>query len=231
MVINPKQTTIAYRCPHCGEGVVSAVGMFSLSADMVKLKCPCGKSELELVYSKDGKVRIKVPCLICPTGHSYTGSKNLFFDRDIFLLPCPVSDVNIGFIGELNRVKFELSRTELELLKILEENGVDSFASLHGEEEDILSDPQITEIVLFVIRDLEAENKIYCKCNPAPEKGAEVSFENKENVPENEREYDVEITSDGILVTCKECGASRLIPTDGLLSAHAFLNCVALYLE
>ncbi len=227
MVLQTKQTTIAYRCPHCGEGVVSAVGMFSLSADMVKLKCHCGKSELELVYSKDGKVRIKVPCLICPNGHSYTVSKSLFFDRDIFLLPCPVSDVNIGFIGELNRVKFELSRTELELLKILEENGVDSFAALHGEEEDILSDPQITEIVLFVIHDLEAENKIYCRCNPAPEKGAKAP----ENDSEKEREYDVEITPDGILVTCKECGASRLIPTDGLLSAHAFLNCDALYLE
>ena len=231
MVLNQKQTTIAYRCPHCGEGVVSAVGMFSLSADMVKLKCHCGKSALELVYSKDGKVRIKVPCLICPSGHSYTVSKSLFFDLDIFLLPCPVSDIDIGFIGEMNRVKFELSRTELELLKILEENGVDNFAALHGEEEDILTDPQITEIVLFVIHDLEAENKIYCKCNPAPEKGVNSTSENSENAPEKEREYDVEITKDGILVTCTECGASRLIPTDGLLTAHAFLNCDALYLE
>ena len=220
MVIKPKQTTIAYRCPFCGEGVISAVGLFSLSADMVKLKCHCGKSEAEIVYSKDDKVRIKVPCLICPNGHSYTLSKNLFFDRDIFLLPCPVSDVNIGFIGELNRVKFELSRTELELLEILEENGIDSFAALHGEEEDdFFTDPQITDIVMFVIHDLEAENKIYCRCNT------------KENPCETEREYDVEITKDGIIVTCKECGASRLIPTDGLLSAHAFLNCDALYLE
>ena len=45
MVISPKQTTIAYRCPVCGTGVISAVGMFSLSADMIKLKCTCGKSE------------------------------------------------------------------------------------------------------------------------------------------------------------------------------------------
>ena len=228
MVIESKQTTIAYRCPHCGEGVVSAVGMFSLAADMVRLKCHCGKSQLELVYSKDGKVRIKVPCLICSTPHSYTVSKSLFFDRDIFVLPCPCSDINIGFIGELNRVKFELSRTELELLQILEENGVDSFAALHGEgEKDILTDPQITDIVMFVIHDLEAENKIYCKCNPAPdgEKKIEPADESEE------RCYDVEITDDGIRVTCAECGASRVIPTDSLLSAHAFLNCDALYLE
>lgn len=227
MVLESKQTTIAYRCPHCGEGVVSAVGMFSLSADMVRLKCHCGKSQLEIVYSKDGKVRLKVPCLICPNGHSYTVSKNIFFGKDIFVLPCPCSDVNIGFIGELNRVKFELSRTELELLEILEENGVDSFASLHGEEEGFLSDPQIEEIIMFVIHDLEAENKIYCKCHPAPSGDAAPS----ESDSEAERCYDVEITPDGILVSCAECGASRLIANDSLLSAHAFLNCDALYLE
>jgi predicted RNA-binding Zn-ribbon protein involved in translation (DUF1610 family) len=226
MVIESKQTTIAYRCPHCGEGVISAVGMFSLAADMVRLKCHCGKSHLEIAYSKDGKVRLKVPCLICSNSHTYTLSKNIFFGKDIFILPCPCSDVNIGFIGELNRVKFELSRTELELLQILEESGVDSFAALHGEEkEEFLSDPQIEDIVLFVIRDLEAENKIYCKCHPAPEKGAPVTDE------EGERTYDVEITPDGIIVSCPECGASRVIANDSLLSAHAFLNCDELYLE
>jgi len=224
MVIEPKQTTVAYRCPHCGSGVLSAVGMFSLTADMMKLKCSCGKSELEIVYSKDGKVRLKVPCMICPSGHSYTVSRNIFFGRDIFVLPCPVSDINICFMGETDRVKFELSRTELQLLQILEDNGISSFEALHGEEE-ILTDPQIAEIVLFVIHDLEAENKIYCKCNPAP-----VGDEKKTDDGE-ERLYDVEILDDGIKVTCTECGSNRVIPTDSLLTAHAFLNCDALYLE
>lgn len=228
MVLESKQTTVAYRCPHCGSGVLSAVGMFSLAADMVKLKCSCGHSELEMVYSKDGKVRLKVPCLICPNGHSYTVSKNIFFGRDVFVLPCPVSNINIGFMGNIDHVKFELSRTELELLEILEENGVESFSALHGDNDDnMLSDPQIEEIVMFVIHDLEAENKIYCKCNPAPDgKVAPVADD-----AQPERIYDVEIVEDGIKVSCTECGCSRVIPTDGLLSAHAFLNADALYLE
>ena len=53
MVLESKQTTVAYRCPHCGAGVLSAVGMFSLAADMVKLKCSCGKSELEMVFLRN----------------------------------------------------------------------------------------------------------------------------------------------------------------------------------
>lgn len=227
MVLESKQTTVAYRCPHCGAGVISSVGMFSLAADMVKLKCSCGHSEMEMVYSKDGKVRIKVPCIICPSGHSYTVSRNIFFGRDVFVLPCPMSDINICFMGNLDHVKFELSRTELELLQILEENGVDSFKALHGDDDRMLTDPQIEEIVMFVIHDLEAENKIYCKCNPAPV--GKVAPVADDELPE--RVYDVEIVEDGIKVSCPECGCSRVIPTDGLLSAHAFLNADALYLE
>ena len=45
MIINPKETTVAYRCPACGAGVMSAVGIFALSAEMIKLKCTCGQSE------------------------------------------------------------------------------------------------------------------------------------------------------------------------------------------
>lgn len=280
MVLETKKATVAYRCPHCGCGVISVVDIFSLSADMIKLKCSCGQSELEVINRPDGKVRLKVPCMLCSSGHMYTVSKNLFFGRDLFVLPCPCSDINICFMGDENKVKAELARTELELLQILEDNGIDSFAALHGEP-GMLTDPQILEIVLFVIRDLDAEGKIYCRCRPAPgsenaaEGGAEgestaeggentdnahakgenahesesaaegestteggVEGESGEASPENggadnhaEGNYDVEITEDGIFVRCTRCGASRLIPTDSLLAAHAFLNTDALYLE
>lgn len=281
MVLETKKATVAYRCPHCGCGVISVVDIFSLSADMIKLKCSCGQSELEVINRPDGKVRLKVPCMLCSSGHMYTVSKNLFFGRDLFVLPCPCSDINICFMGDENKVKAELARTELELLQILEDNGIDSFAALHGEP-GMLTDPQILEIVLFVIRDLDAEGKIYCRCRPAPgresaaegenaresESAAEGSAEGGEsgdhahakgenahesesaaegeNAHESESaaeggentdnahaegNYDVEITEDGIFVRCTRCGASRLIPTDSLLAAHAFLNTDALYLE
>ena len=305
MVLETKKATVAYRCPHCGCGVISVVDIFSLSADMIKLKCSCGQSELEVINRPDGKVRLKVPCMLCSSGHMYTVSKNLFFGRDLFVLPCPCSDINICFMGDENKVKAELARTELELLQILEDNGIDSFAALHGEP-GMLTDPQILEIVLFVIRDLDAEGKIYCRCRPAPgsentaegestaeggentdnahaegenareggesgeassENGGadnhaegEIAHEsegsaeggesgdhahaNGENAAEGSAEggesgdhahaegnYDVEITEDGIFVRCTRCGASRLIPTDSLLAAHAFLNTDALYLE
>ncbi|MBO4979070.1 MAG: hypothetical protein J6D16_01540 [Clostridia bacterium] len=214
MVIDTKTTTLAYRCPHCGSGVISAVGMFSLSADMVKLKCTCGKSELTAVYTNDKKVRLSVPCLLCPKPHSFVVSQNVFYGRDLFLLPCPYSDINICFMGEMNHVKAELAKTELELLDMMEQNGINSYEALHGEEEDFLSDPQIRQIVMFVIGELKEDKKIFCKC------------------PENtEGHYNFRMMEDGILVYCEDCGASHIVPVDSYLGAHAFLDCDSLKLE
>ena len=231
MVLNEKRTTVAYRCPDCGGGILSAVGLFNLSADMVKLKCTCGKSELKIVYNRDGTVRLTVPCLLCSQPHNFTVKSSLFFSEELFVLPCPYSDINICFTGEMNRVKAELARTELELLDMLEENGITDFSSLHGDEKD-LGDPQILDIVLFVIDDLDAEGKIYCRCHPDNGHPESVSLESDDGLQEREESrYEAEITDDGIKVTCRICGASRIIPTDSMLSAHAFLNADSLHLE
>lgn len=215
MVIQPRKTTLAYRCPHCGTGVMSAVGMFSFGgADMIKLKCDCGKSELTAVDRKDGSFRLSVPCILCGQSHSYNLNRKVFFEKDLFTLSCPYSDHNIAFLGEMNNVKAELSRSELELLDLMEQSGIKDFDAFHNDEE-ALPDPEIQQIVMFVINDLDAEGKIYCKC-PSGENG---------------RDYDVEVTDEGIRVTCRKCRASRVIPTDSRLGAHAFLNADALYLE
>ncbi len=215
MVLETKKTTVAYRCPHCGAGIMSAVDVFSLNADMVKLKCTCQKSELTIVKTNDGKIRLVVPCILCPRPHNFVISSSIFFGKDLFVLPCAYSDINICFIGEINHVKAELARSELELLDLLERSGVDSFESLHGNESvPDLTDPQILDIVMFVIKDLDEEGKILCRCKDGEEKN-----------------FDVEVTDDGVRVSCTKCGASRLIPTDSTLAAHAFLNTDSLYLE
>ena len=231
MLLNEKRTTVAYRCPSCGGGIMSAVGLFNLSADMVKLKCTCEKSELKIIYNRDGTVRLTVPCLICAQPHTFTVNASLFFSDELFVLPCPYSDINIAFTGEMNAVKAELARTELELLDLLEENGITDFSSLHGDEQD-LPDPQILDIILFVIDDLDAEGKIYCRCHPDPRDGGstETAAEPTEgDTPESR--YEAEITDEGIKVTCRVCGASTLIPTDSMLSAHAFLNADNMHLQ
>ena len=222
MILNEKRTTVAYRCPDCGTGVMSAVGLFNLSADMIKLKCTCGKSEMKIVYNRDKSVRLTVPCLFCSTPHTFNVTQDLFFEDELFTMACPYTDVNLCFTGEVNLVKAELARTELELLDLLEENGIHDFSALHGDEED-LSDPQVRDVVLFVINDLDEEGKIFCHCQPVkPTPDGEEKADSR---------YDADVTAEGVRVTCRCCGATRLIPTDSMLAAHAFLTCDALYLE
>ena len=215
MILNAKQTTVAYRCPHCGAGVLSVINPFSLHADMVKLKCDCGNSEMLVSAGTDGKLRLTVPCLVCPSPHIFTVNESLFFGKDLFTMQCPyVSDLTIALFGETENVKAELARGELALMDLMEKQGLESFDCFRDDEKS-LPDPQILDIVMFVINDMDAEGKIYCNC----EEG------------NNDRGYTAKIQSDGVLVTCKCCGASRLVPTDSRMSAHAFLNADALYLE
>ena len=214
MVLEPQNTTVAYRCPHCGGAVYSGVNMFMLTADMLKLKCTCGQSEMSLIKSQsdDQKVRLIVPCMFCPKPHQFTLSRTLLFDKELFVLPCPYSDMTICCVGEDNHVRAEMARAELELLKVLEENGITDPSVLQQSNEegasDFPTDPQVREIVMFVISDLDAEGKIRCHCQQ----------------PQTHT-YDVSIEDDGIRVSCGGCGASRWIPTDSSLAAHAFLHC------
>ncbi len=226
MVIDQKKTTVAYRCPDCGAGVLSVVGHVTLAGDMVKLKCTCGKSEMQVVYRRDeGTMRLTIPCIFCNKPHTYNVNASMFFSKDVFMLSCPYSDINIGFVGESNKVKAELARTELELLDMLEENGIEDFKSLHGDEET-LPDPQVLDIISYVVGDLDAEGKIYCKCYP----------EGREPLPDgvmerDDSDYEIEVSDEGVTVCCAKCGAKSLIPTDSMLGAHAFLNSDYLRLE
>lgn len=215
MVIEPKQTTVAYRCPVCGKGVVSAVGIFSFGGDMLKLKCECRGSEMTVVPTPDGKVRLTVPCLVCPKPHNFLVNNTVFYGKELFALQCPYTDINICFLGERERVCRELERTELELLDMLGEENLRKLCGQEQEEEgEAFADPQIFEIVTFVINDMLESGDIHCNCEGGVCHAC-----------------DAEVLDNGIRVTCRDCGASTLIPTDSLIRAHDFLNSDSITLD
>ena len=213
MILNQKQTTLAYRCPHCGSAVTSLIGVFSLSADMIRMKCPCGGSDLSVVYTKDKKVRLQIPCFLCPKPHTFTISSQLFFETDLMAFPCPYSGINIGFVGNKESVDRAFEDANRELESIL---GEEEFSSLSGNRQnrpDMFSDPQIMDIIMYVIHELNAEGEIRCKC------------------PEGHGHYAVDILDEGVKISCEDCGASTIIPTDSIVSANAFLHCTHIDLE
>ncbi len=220
MVLDKKQTTIAYRCPCCGAGVMSMIDIFTLSAPMIKLKCDCGGSEMTVVKQADGKIRLTVPCIICPKPHSFLVSPNVFFGKEEFFLQCPYSDMNVCYLGEMDYVKANLAKGELELMELMEKHGVtdlSAFREANEDDPDEALDSELTQSVIFVLSELEEENNIFCKCKHSHEIDRE--------------KYGFEVRSDGILVKCRDCGAERVIPTDNSLNTYAFLEADALYLE
>lgn len=205
MLLNQKQTSVAYRCPSCGSVVRSMVGVFGLTADMLRLKCPCGNSEMTVVYTSDKKVRMTVPCFLCPNPHNYTVSSGVFFDRDRFAFACPYSGVDIAFIGNEKNVSEMVDESNRELVEMLGENGIEQIANSRMKK-DLFSDPQILDIIMYVIHDLDEAGEIKCRC-------------------ENGGEYEVEVGDDSVKVSCCRCGASVEIPADSTISANAFLHC------
>lgn len=206
MILNQKQTTVAYRCPSCGAMVLSIVGAFSLSADMIRLKCPCGESDLTAVYTNDKKVRLTAPCFLCPTPHTVTMPSGMFFGEKMLTVPCDYFGLGICFIGPQNQVEDAVKAADAELSAFLDGEDFSTLAA-HRGHAPTFTDPQIMDIVMYVIHELQAEGEIACGC------------------PEGAGDYLVEILDECVRITCKNCGAMKDIPTDSLADANAFLHC------
>lgn len=210
-MIDSKDAVIAYRCPYCGKGVISNEGVFALTAEKISLRCPCKRSEAVFTYESNGKLKITAPCIFCPTPHSYTVSKETFLGKEIFTLECQYTGAETVFIGDLDHVRAELSRTELEILNMMDEHGVESFESLHKKSSAL--DSETLDTIMYVLGELDEEGKIYCNCK------------------EPSKNYEISEAPDGILVKCAVCGASRLIPADSYLATQAFVETDSLILE
>lgn len=210
MVIEPKKRHIAYRCPECGTSVIGLVGRFTLSADLIRLKCSCeDASSLDINVTNDKKIRLSVPCLFCKQNHGYTVSESVFFDRDIFLLNCPYSGMDIAFIGGEEDIERELKRTEEEIGRLMVSLEAEELSDIQPEdmnEDEILPEPAVYDTLKFLVKDLEEEGRLICPCG----KGG----------------YDLRFTDGGIQVYCESCGATYTFTstTPGAVEEYLYLD-------
>ena len=159
MIVKTNETTVAYRCPECGSGVKSIVGIFGLSAPMLKLKCPCGESSMTIKKTADDKIRLSVPCLVCRRDHEYVVSRELFFKNELFELPCSLSGFSLCFIGSAAQVSSALEEADEKLSQVLKEAGADSLDVFKSQPEAVEEIPvsQVYDIVRFILKELEEE--------------------------------------------------------------------------
>lgn len=199
-----EQTTkIAYRCPYCGCVISATVNRFMLAGGF-KLACiECQKSALEMSMSRDEKVRLVVPCLVCPHPHPYTVSADTFFGKDIFLLSCSYSGLDICFIGDEDKVEDELDRTESLIMELLADAKDDENAALQSDM--LAADTNVIREILFALEGLSGDKKITCgSCGSHAAK--------------------VLIDYDSVHVVCKVCGKEKVLPARNKFDSSAAID-------
>ncbi|MBQ8583115.1 MAG: hypothetical protein IJ488_00695 [Clostridia bacterium] len=193
MVIKPKERNIVYRCPDCGSSIFGLVGRFALKANMLRLKCSCENSlPLDINVTNDKKLRLSVPCLFCRQPHNYVVSENVFFERDLFLLNCPYTGMDIAFIGDEDKIQGELKRTEAEIQRLMTSLEAEELSDIQPTElsdDEILCDPAVFDTLKFLVCDLADENKIKCPCGDGS--------------------YNIRYFGKGVEVYCERCGATH----------------------
>ena len=221
MIISTKNTTIAYRCPSCGCAVKSVIGVFTLSGDMIKLKCRCGESELKISYTSDGKIRLSVPCFACGNNHEFVVSKTAVLSRELLMLTCPYTGIDICFTGTQEKVEEQLDRVEEEIIKILQETeGEDFYANY--DEDSVPKTPDLAALPLVstVVKELLCEGAVTCGCEEkCEEERARLDINNMLMLGgdyDNECKGDIELIIDGedYVVRCLACGRKYRITPD-----------------
>lgn len=214
MILESKQNFVAYRCPGCGYAIYGVVGELPLACEMLKIKCQCGESHMDVTYTQDKKIRLSVPCVFCGKNHQYVVSPKVFFGEEPFLLSCHYTHMDIGFIGSKGQVDEAVERSGEELATLLAQMDVSSLEELRSspdvDPEQIMTDAQVYDIVRFLVKELEADGEIDCPCHAG--------------------QYEFNVTDEGVCVFCPVCGAEHIFPADSVVAAEEFLSCTHLTL-
>ena len=186
-----RRTQIAYRCPDCATATVGFLGGLSAVSDMLRLKCSCGESALDIKKQSDGKVNLSVPCVYCKSNHSFVVAAEIIGRDEPAKFSCPYSGMGIAFIGDEESVAKEIDNSAEELSRIMTSLEAETVSDIQPQdvgEDSMPPDPAIYDTLNFVLRDLEAEHAVRCPCGNGS--------------------YDLRFTDDGMQVWCKNCGAT-----------------------
>jgi hypothetical protein len=209
MILENKKATVSYRCPCCGKAVLGMVGAFNLSADMLKIKCECGGSEMVLTTSSEGKIRLTFPCIVCPNPHTYLISKNILFSDNIFIIPCSYSGIDIAFLGNHEKVSDALEKQAETLNNLLEASGLTTFEQLKEDESwEDTAFSQVEDVIRFMLCELDDEGKIKCLCK---ERG---------DIPY----YNFQVLSQRVRIFCECCNSDLELPLGCVTDAEQFIR-------
>ncbi|MHC1695794.1 MAG: hypothetical protein AB9835_11120 [Eubacteriales bacterium] len=241
-MITNKETTIAYHCPVCGVAMISSVNIFKVAGDLLKMKCECGGSQLDINITRDGKIRLTVPCLACPTPHIYTLSSPSFFGKDLFALSCAITGIDICFFGDKDKVLKALDDNEKELMELVAQNPeLDDMDEYHRfDNEDDLDEEEDTEYEEGEdVQSLLPSDELLKKLSPKNIGILELILSRLQVLAREGRiicmcgspKISVDIEKESVTLSCSGCGASRTIKARTIADAEYLDNVEMLMLD
>lgn len=181
-MIIPTYTTLAIRCPQCGNMEFYALSRFSMSGSSIaSLDCECGTNLLKIRRNKGKSYWLQVKCSMCEDTHFYVfGHKELWQDN-LLTLMCEETGVEIGFIGAREPVRKNVQNMNKSVQEMAEELG-------YGE---YFNNAEIMYRVLEHLHSLADTGHLYCQCN--------------------NHNLEVEVYPDRLELHCNECGATGIV--------------------
>lgn len=197
-----KTITVAYRCDHCAQNHFVKIDLGDLETNDFSQSASCGHCAIIIEKTEQGKFKVTVPCVACPTPHRFTLTKALL-EKELFSLQCAYSGIDCFFCGDDERVRqaIEESDSEIARLLALEEKfqdgtvedslGLSSDMAIdtNGMEEVEFFNPEISSDMLFIIKDMAYDGKLSCICG--------------------DKNPDIAVKSESIVFTCPKCKKSR----------------------
>ena len=144
---------LAYICPKCRQSVIVERDLFTLAAAPVKIKCPCGKSELRVEFMPN-RVLLSVPCQYCGVDHKVSCSSHAFVRERALAFSCSTSGLDCCYVGEEGAVYASTARLEQAMDKIDDE----------AQEKGMFLDELVMHEVLSEIKDIATRGGISCAC-------------------------------------------------------------------
>lgn len=185
------KTILASRCPHCGAIIAEEISINEISSNEKQIKCKiCAKSSMSVSlqpsrseFSKEHMIKLSVPCLVCSHPHPFTISREMLL-KDLFVLQCSYSGLDICFIGKETEVDNALRASAQQLKEIFETEEKE-------QTNQNFLDANIMQEVMYSVEELAITNRISCKCG--------------------EPNLAIVIDYDKVHLSCKDCGCKKTL--------------------
>ena len=147
------KTTIAWRCPICGELSPDKVNIFDFAGNnRLDLKCDCDFVKVSIERMKN-KYSLEYTCIFCESRHSIIYSSEEFWSAEIKEIKCLNMEAELGYLGSKTKINNFLE-TEEELNHVLSEL----------EVKDYFSQPEIMLSILDELQLIAQNSNLVCQC-------------------------------------------------------------------